>query len=425
MVDYGPNGLTFHHNYNLTYSTFNSGLSCPRSHSNVLSGLGDVSGTADNITESYPPSAYLLEPQKPQDLTELSDQCLNSPCLQRVVKNEGFQQYDSQNPDPQTISYSLLPFLKSEEPSMPPNGSRGGEHANEENADMKEQPYAQLIYRALMEAPGHTMILRDIYEWFKEHTDKAADKETKGWQNSIRHNLSMNGAFEKVDQPCEDSKKGFMWRLTDKAIREGVKSTTRYRSKLPNKRGHRSHNPAPQRQASGAKGGHAARKTARLRRSGRLREGRGLGGHRYDQYIARSVPAYNSVPTYDSVFEPPPQADMCFSSYPPSPYSTSEANFSQTNKQDELSAAWSSNPYLLSEGTNTTSPQHTFYPDQAYILPCSPSEPLFYSDSSPADSTSCDEPMTPSDANGDFYVDPNMQVPEDYTLDEMAPNYTH
>ena len=67
---------------------------------------------------------------------------------------------------------------------------------NELNDDSpldKEQPYAQLIYRALMDAPGHTMILRDIYDWFKQNTDKAADKETKGWQNSIRHNLSMNG----------------------------------------------------------------------------------------------------------------------------------------------------------------------------------------------------------------------------------------
>jgi hypothetical protein len=57
----------------------------------------------------------------------------------------------------------------------------------------KELPYAQLIYRALMDAPGHTMILRDIYSWFRLNTDKAQDEDTKGWQNSIRHNLSMNG----------------------------------------------------------------------------------------------------------------------------------------------------------------------------------------------------------------------------------------
>lgn len=57
----------------------------------------------------------------------------------------------------------------------------------------KEQPYAQLIYQALLQADGHTMILRDIYDWFVKYTDKATASETKGWQNSIRHNLSMNG----------------------------------------------------------------------------------------------------------------------------------------------------------------------------------------------------------------------------------------
>jgi hypothetical protein len=65
----------------------------------------------------------------------------------------------------------------------------------------KEQPYAQLIYQALLNAPGKTMILRDIYDWFKNNTDKASASETKGWQNSIRHNLSMNGIRHLVT-PC-------------------------------------------------------------------------------------------------------------------------------------------------------------------------------------------------------------------------------
>jgi hypothetical protein len=67
----------------------------------------------------------------------------------------------------------------------------------------------------------------------------------------------------------EEQKKGFMWRLTEQAINEGVKSTTRYRSKLPNKRA-RAHTPALKRQTAGAKGGQAAKKAAK-RRSERLR----------------------------------------------------------------------------------------------------------------------------------------------------------
>ena len=54
-------------------------------------------------------------------------------------------------------------------------------------------PYAQLIYQALMAAPGHQMVLKDIYDWMSKNTDKAQNPKFKGWQNSVRHNLSMNG----------------------------------------------------------------------------------------------------------------------------------------------------------------------------------------------------------------------------------------
>ncbi|KAL8797033.1 MAG: hypothetical protein Q9195_000804 [Heterodermia aff. obscurata] len=129
------------------------------------------------------------------------------------------------------------------------------------------EPYAQLIYRALMSTPNHAMVLKEIYEWFEQNTDKAKiapSSSAKGWQNSIRHNLSMNGAFNKVEQtpPTDDCKKGFIWVLADSALQEGVKSTTRYRKQNSNKKGLKTDHPAPQRQLSGAKGGKAAKKSA-------------------------------------------------------------------------------------------------------------------------------------------------------------------
>ena len=59
--------------------------------------------------------------------------------------------------------------------------------------------YANLIYQALMEAPGHKMILRDIYAWIAQNTDKAKDPSSKGWQNSVRHNLSVNDVYISLD----------------------------------------------------------------------------------------------------------------------------------------------------------------------------------------------------------------------------------
>lgn len=63
----------------------------------------------------------------------------------------------------------------------------------EEDGSSSLEPYAQLIYRALKSVAGHAMVLKEIYEWFEKNTDKAKDPFSKGWQNSIRHNLSMNG----------------------------------------------------------------------------------------------------------------------------------------------------------------------------------------------------------------------------------------
>lgn len=64
---------------------------------------------------------------------------------------------------------------------------------SDEDGSSSLEPYAQLIYRALKSVAGHAMVLKEIYEWFEKNTDKAKDPLSKGWQNSIRHNLSMNG----------------------------------------------------------------------------------------------------------------------------------------------------------------------------------------------------------------------------------------
>ncbi|KAF2732944.1 winged helix DNA-binding domain-containing protein, partial [Polyplosphaeria fusca] len=212
----------------------------------------------------HPPSAYLIEPQNSQDAAEPQDHAMSSQLLQMQF-NDDYDLHCGANasPDDSGGYSSLIRSNTATRCSTPQDNGFGharSDVSGEDGVIEKDQPYAQLIYRALMEAPSHTMILRDIYSWFKENTDKANDKETKGWQNSIRHNLSMNGAFEKVDQPGEEPRKGFMWKLTNEAIQEGVKSTTRYRSKQPNKRGHRMGQPQPQRQASGAKGGQAAKR---------------------------------------------------------------------------------------------------------------------------------------------------------------------
>lgn len=60
--------------------------------------------------------------------------------------------------------------------------------------------------------------------------------------------------------------------LEESALVEGVKSTTRYRKHNPSRKGGKGETPAPLRQRSGAKGGKAARKSAKMRRPSRMYE---------------------------------------------------------------------------------------------------------------------------------------------------------
>ena len=62
----------------------------------------------------------------------------------------------------------------------------------EENQD-DDAPYAVLIYRALMSTPSRRMVLSQIYDYFRERIPKFRRIKGRGWMNSIRHNLSMNG----------------------------------------------------------------------------------------------------------------------------------------------------------------------------------------------------------------------------------------
>ncbi|KKZ61045.1 hypothetical protein EMCG_00623 [[Emmonsia] crescens] len=140
----------------------------------------------------------------------------------------------------------------------------------ETDDEKSDEPYSKLIWRALQSVPDNKMALKEIYEWFEKNTIKARNSNSKGWQNSIRHNLSMNAAFEGVkDTPSPDGtprKTANVWVLTKEALQNGVQSTTRYRKPGTHTKSPKSEHPAPQRQRSGAKGGKAAKKTAKTRR---------------------------------------------------------------------------------------------------------------------------------------------------------------
>ncbi|KAK5656941.1 hypothetical protein OQA88_3463 [Cercophora sp. LCS_1] len=156
------------------------------------------------------------------------------------------------NPAPSYLP-SQGQHLPSSYPPTPVNDSDDGmgRHGSPRPAQKQEEPYAQLICRAFLSTERHAMTLQEIYQWFRENTAKGKSA-TKGWQNSIRHNLSMNQAFTKRDRPPpptptptpdgsiseKDKSKPTTteWYLEPWAVKEGVQSTTRYRKGTPSRR---------------------------------------------------------------------------------------------------------------------------------------------------------------------------------------------
>ena len=94
--------------------------------------------------------------------------------------------------------------------------------------------YAALIGMSILRAPGRRLTLAQIYKWISDSFAYYSASQT-GWQNSIRHNLSLNKAFIKQERPKDDPGKGNYWAIEpgmetqfikDKASRRPMSSSS-------------------------------------------------------------------------------------------------------------------------------------------------------------------------------------------------------
>ncbi|KAF9959655.1 Forkhead box protein J3 [Mortierella alpina] len=96
-----------------------------------------------------------------------------------------------------------------------------------EDQDIRQKPaisYATLISQAILESTRMKLTLGDIYSWIMTNYPYYR-YSSSGWQNSIRHNLSLNKAFLKLDRTQDEPGKGCFWTLHENAKELGAAST--------------------------------------------------------------------------------------------------------------------------------------------------------------------------------------------------------
>lgn len=104
---------------------------------------------------------------------------------------------------------------KSSQGASSSSSSSSSSHCRGRERDsLKSKPpfsFSLLIYMAIEQSPSKSLPVKEIYGWILEHFPYFSNAPT-GWKNSVRHNLSLNKCFRKVERTLgKASGKGSLW----------------------------------------------------------------------------------------------------------------------------------------------------------------------------------------------------------------------
>ncbi|XP_065344285.1 forkhead box protein N3-like isoform X2 [Cloeon dipterum] len=141
-----------------------------------------VSSRADS-----PTSDYAEESSEHADSSSNSDTPLSPTILQQAMPISPIEQYDQNDVVPQPLT-----------------------NTNHVHTSLKP-PYSFscLIFMAIEDSVTQKLPVKDIYAWITDHFPYF-QTAPNGWKNSVRHNLSLNKCFKKVDK-SPNVGKGSLW----------------------------------------------------------------------------------------------------------------------------------------------------------------------------------------------------------------------
>jgi len=188
--------------------------SCSQLCSSLKHNIDEVNDTLENVIEDIEPHYNIrsclevsMEDKQIEDSKQNEQRIINDYGLglggNVEVKTEQFDPV----PSPQiTVDVSLSNGGE----SMKRNGGGGGPKLSYKSGP--KMSYKRLIINAIQDSPNNMLRLSEIYDWILErYPGFSANKN--GFQNSIRHNLSLNKVFHKVDPPGGKEGKGSYWKI--------------------------------------------------------------------------------------------------------------------------------------------------------------------------------------------------------------------
>ncbi|EMR70050.1 putative fork head domain-containing protein [Eutypa lata UCREL1] len=116
--------------------------------------------------------------------------------------------------------------LKPQRSSPAPYGSSSAFVPNQNDIDLSKDEnkhikphfsYAQMITQAIMATEEHKLNLAGIYQYITNNYAYYRYQPAAGWQNSIRHNLSLNKSFTKAPRSTDEPGKGMKWEIVPEA----------------------------------------------------------------------------------------------------------------------------------------------------------------------------------------------------------------